>query len=252
MKILLLKDRVINNTLLGQVQLQVETVYKGLGVDWVIEERDYSSYPIEAYYGGYYGIQHSWLKERCAEVYKKYSEEIDQVVFLIASDNWILDRKEIVSDKGVWGWNISGQYSGYGVQQCRFAQVVDHSDERNVNNSAGTLYHELHHDHDTYIFVNTGESIEKLAGVKSWDNDVTHGGSSAWNYIRSVKDNSRSIDLILPTLVRARDTRKLFFLKKKLSMLEQIKKLMLEVRALQTRARGDVPILVNNKCVHDK
>jgi hypothetical protein len=161
MKILLLKDKTINNTLLGQVQLQVRNVYKGLDMEFIIEDFDYSNYPIEPYWGGYWGIGISWIRERCASIYKRYAEEIDNVVFLVASPNWKLDDPAIVGDKPVWGWCHSNQFSGYGVQQVRFAQNPRHTGARNVNNSAGTLYHELHHDHDTYVFVNTGKVLEQ-------------------------------------------------------------------------------------------
>jgi len=249
MKILLQLDKTIHKTLLGQVQLQIEQVYKGLDIEWVIQERDYSDYPIEEYWGGYFGIQHQWLKDRCAEVYKKYAEKIDQVVFLVASDNWVLDDTDIVGAGLVWGWNHSNQMSGYGVQQVRFAQVKNHTDARNVNNSAGTLYHELMHDHDTYVFVNTGEIIEKLTNVNNHDNDVVHGGSPLWEYIRTTKDNVRAVELLLPALIKARNTRKITYLTKKIGLLQKIQQLLMTIRALQASARGDLPVLPNNKCI---
>ena len=241
MKILLLKDKTINNTLLGQVQLQVKNVYKGLDMEFVTEDFDYSDYPVEEYWGGYWGIEKPWLRARCAEIYKRYAEEIDCVVFLIASTNWNL--------KGVWGWNISNQYSTYGVQQVRFAQVPNHTDQRNVNNSAGTLYHELHHDHDTYVFVNTGKVVEQIVGVSNWDNEITHGGSSDWDYIRTVNDNVASITKIMPALIEARNARKAVFLTKKVGLLQQLLKLMVQLRALQAGVRGDIAIRPHNKCV---
>jgi hypothetical protein len=249
MKILILKDKTINNTLLGQVELQIKTVYKELGIEFIHQDFDYSTYPVSEYFNGFYGISHSWLQVECAKVYKRYAEEVDQVVFLIASDNWKLDDASVPSGKGVWGWNMSGRFNGYGVQQVRFAQRKDHSDARNVNNSAGTLYHELHHDHDTYIFVNTGDVIENVVGVKDWDNDVTHGGSPDWPYIRTTKDGTKSVDMIMPLLKKARNTRKVVWLTKKVGLLQQIHRLMVQLRSLQASVRGDVPILENNKCV---
>jgi len=251
MKICLLLDKTIHKNLLGQVQLQLEQVYKGLDIEWVIQERDYTAYPIEEYYGGYYGMNHNWLRSHCADIYKKYSEEIDQVVFLVASDNWVLDDTTKVTNP-VWGWCHSNQMSGYGVLQVRFAQVKSHTDARNVNTSAGTLYHELHHDHDTYIFVNTGEVVERIVNVPSWDNSITHGGHADWAYIRTTKDNVRSIEMIFPALIRARNTRKITFLNKKIGMLQMIQQLMMKVRALQAAARGDIALLPNNQCIHVK
>jgi len=249
MKILLLTDRTINRSMLGQVQLQVSNVYKGLDMEFVVEDFDFTDYPIEQYWGGYWGMQQAWLRARCADVYRRWAEEIDVVVFLVASPNWKLDDPAIVGDKPVWGWNISNQYSGYGVQQVRFAQNPRHTDARNVNNSAGTLYHELHHDHDTYVFVNTGKVLEQIVGVNNWDNDITHGGSPDWAYIRTVNDNVDSITRIMPTLTEARDARKRVWLTKKVGLLQQIVRLMTQVRALQAGVRGDLPILPNNKCV---
>jgi hypothetical protein len=249
MKILLLKDKTINNTLLGQVQLQLSGVYKGLDMEFVTEEFDYSDYPIAPYWGGYWGVQQAWLREKCADIYKKYAEEVDCVVFLIASPNWKLDDPKIVGDKPVWGWNHSNQFSSYGVQQVRFAQVPTHTDARNVNNSAGTLYHELMHDHDTYMFVNTGEVIEHIVNVPSWDNACVHGEHPDWSYIRTVNDNVRALELIMTRLVEARNKRKVTFLTKKVGLLQQILRLMIQLRALQAGVRGDLPILPNNKCI---
>jgi hypothetical protein len=249
MKVLLLTDKTINKTLLGQVQLQIANNYKDLNMEFITEDFDFTTYPIEQYWGGYFGIQQAWLRARCADVYKRWAEEVDVVVFLIASPNWKLDDPAIVGDKPVWGWNISNQFSGYGVQQVRFAQVPNHTDQRNVNNSAGTLYHELHHDHDTYVFVNTGKVIENIVGVRDWDNDITHGGSPDWAYIRTVSDNVASINRIMPNLIESRDARKRVFLTKKVGLLQQLLKLMVQLRALQAGVRGNLPILPNNKCV---
>lgn len=241
MKILLVTDKTINKTLLGQVQLQLDTVYKGLNLEWAIEDFDYSDYPVEEYWGGFWGIQRSWLREQTARIHKRWAEEIDCVVFLISSENWNLT--------GVWGWNMSNQYNGYGIQQVRFAQNPRHTDERNVNNSAGTLYHELHHDHDTYVYVNTGEVVEKEVGVNNWDNDITHGAHPNWDYIRTTADNVKSIEKIMPLLIKARNARKVTFLQKKLGLLQTIYRLVMQVRALQASVREDLPTLPNNRCV---
>jgi hypothetical protein len=250
MKILLLTDRTINKTMLGQVQLQVANNYKDLNMEFVVEDFDFTTYPIEQYWGGYWGIQQSWLRARCADIYKKYAESIDCVVFLVASPNWKLDDIAIVgAGKGVWGWNHSNQFSSYGVQQVRFAQNPRHTDERNVNNSAGTLYHELMHDHDTYVFVNTGEVVERTLNVASFDEDVVHGRHADWAYIRTVNDNVRALQLIMQKLIAARDARKRVWLTKKVGLLQQIVRLMVQLRALQAGVRGDIPCLPDNKCV---
>jgi hypothetical protein len=247
MNILLLLDKKINKTLLGQVQLQVENLYKkqaGIEIKWFTQEKDYTNYPKAEYRPGFEGIEQSWLTEQCKEIYKKWQEEVDCVVFLIHSDNWTLN--------GVWGWNMSATFSGYGVQQCRFAQVAGHSDIRNVNNSAGTLYHELHHDHDTFIYNYTGQMVENYLDVRNWDFQVTHGESPLWNYIRTTNDNLESISKIGPLLNTALEKRRAIF-DKKISTMKKIISLLEKVIVLQreliSRQRGNIAVLPDNKCL---
>jgi hypothetical protein len=186
-------------------------------------------------------------------LYKRYAEEINNVVFLVASPNWKLDDPNIVGDKRVWGWCHSNHFSGYGVQQVRFAQVAGHTDARNVNNSAGTLYHELMHDHDTFVFVNTGKTVEPIVSVANWDNQVVHGEHSDWIYTRTVDDNKRALQLILPVLKEAVAKRRALFTKR-VGLLQQIIALQQQVivmlRAKIAAERGNLPILENNQCIH--
>lgn len=247
MRVLLLADQTINKTLLGQVQLQVGELYRKntpFEIEWMIEEFDYSDYPIEEYGGfvGYWGIQQSWLRERCAAVYNRHREGIDQVVFLIDSTNWRLT--------GVWGWNISKQFSGYGVQQVRFANNPKHTDARNVNNTVGTLYHELMHDHDSFVYTYLGITIEPLVSVRNWDNDIVHGQSPDWAYIR-YNENQAALKAIGTLLYQAMKKRRELYThhtslqKTVIQLLQQ--KLML-LRRLLAEQRGDIAILPDNRC----
>jgi hypothetical protein len=216
--------------------------------EWVYENFDYGDYPIEEYWGGYFGVKHAWLRERCAEIYKRWGEEIDCVMFAIASDNWKLDDPSIVKDKPVWGWNISAQYSTYGVQQVRIAQVKTHTTERNINNSVGTVYHELMHDHDTFTFVNTGKTVEPVVGVPQWDNSVVHGEHPNWQYIRH-KENQKALEMIAP-LLRDALTKRRELLTMKLGLMRRVIELLQQLRALLAAQRGDIAILPNNQCNH--
>jgi hypothetical protein len=226
--------------------LQVESVYKenaDIGITWHTEEQDFTTYPKEIYYGTFEGIDRKWLATRCADIYKRWAEEVDQVVFLVHSDNWNLN--------GVWGWNMSYGYSGYGVQQVRFADVENHTTARNVRNSAGTLYHELHHDHDAFIFNYTGKRVEEVVKVKNWDDEVTHGESTAWAYIRTVNDNTASIKAIAPLLREALAKRRAIF-DTKVGRLRRIVQLLEQVVVLQrqliSRQRGDLALLPDGSC----
>jgi len=244
--ILLLTDKKIHRTLLGQVTRKIGDSYQknaDVKITWHIEDFDFSSYPKEIYSGSFEGMKRDWIATQCAAIYRRWAEEIDEVVFLVHSDNWNLN--------GVWGWNMSAVYSGYGVQQVRFAQVATHTDARNVNNSAGTLYHELHHDHDAFIFNYTGKRIEPLAGVADWDKDVTHGGAVGWDYIRLVEDNPTSLQLIGPLLKEAIKKRRSIF-DRKVGTMRQIIQILERVVVLQreliSRQRGDIAILPDNQC----
>ena len=254
MKVLILTDTTINKTELGQVTREVAEIYQNnanITFEWRYQDFDFTDYPIMQYWGGYWGMAHTWLRDRCAEVYRRYAEDIDCVVFAVASPNWKLDDPTIVGDKGVWGWNMSAQFSGYGVQQVRIAQNPRHTTQRNINNSIGVLYHEMHHDHDTFVFVNTGKTVEPIVGVRSWDNGITHGGEAPWQYMR-FKENQASIKAIAPVFREALTARRRIWETKK-SLYERVIQLAEQYIALLRQQlaaqRGDIAILADNKCV---
>jgi hypothetical protein len=255
MNILCLTDQTINRTDLGQVHREIAEIYKtnaDIDIKYHYEYVDFTNYPIEQYWGGFYGMQTAWLRAKCAEVYKRWAEEIDGVVFAVHSSNWKLDDKNIVGDKPVWGWNMSSQFSGYGVQQVRVAQVATHTTQRNINNSVGVQYHEMMHDHDGMVFIHTGETVEPVVNVNNWDNQVVHGEHPTWSYIKH-KENQEALKMIAPLLREALANRRALFAKR-VGLLQQIIQLQQQVvvllRAKIAAERGNLPILENNKCIH--
>jgi hypothetical protein len=236
--ILLLVDNKIRQDQLDQTKKEVGAIYKnntGVTVKWHEERRDFTSYPKEVYWGGYEGLQTSYISQVTKEINSRWHEEIDCVVFFIHRDHWNLN--------GVWGWNHSATFSGYGVQQCRF-------DSRNVANSIGTLWHEMHHDLDTFCFTYTGQRVETFVDVPNWDNSITHGEHPAWSYIRH-KENQDSLKRIAPLFVAALEKRRALFTKR-IGLMQEIIRLAEQVivlqRALIAKQRGDLPIKNKNIC----
>lgn len=252
MKILVITDTAIKRDFLDEVLAQVGELYQrntNIVPQYIVQDFAYGDYPVEQYWGGYYGISHAWLRAECAKAYKRYEEEIVGVVFAISSENWKLDDPAIVKDKPVWGWNHSNQMSGYGVQQVRIAQVAGHSRKRNLNNSIGTLFHEGMHDHDTFVFVNTGKLIEDIVKVPDWDNSVVHGQHPDYTYIR-YKENQDALRAIGPALSEALAKRQ-ELMETKYGLYKQMIQLLIYLRATLAAQRGDLPILPDNQCIHD-
>lgn len=243
MHILILKDREINDNHLGYVEEEVARLYKDkadVELTFVHQDFDFSDYPIEIYYSDNLGMDRTWLRKQCERVYTDYGTTVDQVVFMCHRDNWRLD--------GIWGWNISKQYSGYGVQQVRF-------DDRNLANTVGTLYHELMHDHDSFIYTYTGKTIEIYVQVDDWDDDVVHGGRAygghpVWDYIRH-KENQEALKAIAHLLREAIEKRNEYSRTvQKRTILALALRARVLLRKLIAEQRGDIPILVDNRCNH--
>jgi hypothetical protein len=247
--ILILADKGTNKNYLGHVMLQVGELYKknmGVEVVWTVEDYDYGDYPVVEYWGGYEGIAQSWIAERTKEIWDRKHESIDTVMFAIPSSNWRLT--------GVWGWNHSAHFNGYGVQQVRLAQVASHTDERNINNSVGTLYHELHHDLDSFVFNYTGVVVEKLYpnDVRSHDNDVTHGEHADWQYIRH-KENQESLKIVAASFRQAVAKRRELYqdrVTKMQTIVQLLEQYVVLLRMFLSKQRGEIAILPNNKCNH--
>jgi len=236
------------------VQLQIEDIYQrntGVKVEWTIEERDYTDYEVEEYlpWRGYWGLKRSDIRTVTDDVYKRWRENIDVVVFLIDSNNWRLT--------GVWGWAISKHYNGYGVLQVRFANEQKHSDQRNVNNTVGTLYHELMHDHDTMVFTHTGTLVEHIVPVENWDAFAVHGGrdlgregENGWKYIR-YNENQHALHAIRDAFNEALTKRRdLFTIYTNLQhrVIQLAEQLLVLLRRKLAEAKDDLPILPGNRC----
>lgn len=237
MKILLLLDNKIEEKQVNEVIAELVELYEkncDVTLTFLKERRDFSDVPKEWYDSDSEGIKKSYIEEETKKLYGKYQEAIDSVVFFVHKDHWNLT--------GVWGWNLSKVFNGYSVQQCRF-------DNRNLVNSIGTLYHELHHDHDTFIYTYTGKRVEDVVKVVDWDDDVTHGGrysgtTYGWKYIRN-DENQESLKLIAPLLRAAIAKRRTIWdvkegkYKQIISLLEQT---VILYRQLQAKKRGDIAI----------
>jgi hypothetical protein len=245
--ILLLCDNKIREDQLADVKKEVGTIYKNntnTSIKWHEEWRDFSSYPKEVYFRELEGLSRSYISQVTKEINSRWHEEIDCVVFLIHRDNWNLS--------GVWGWNHSTTFSGYGVQQVRF-------DNRNIVNSIGTLYHEMMHDLDTFVFTYTGKHIAPMVKVNNWDNFAVHGGrdtneegKDGWKYIR-YNENQHALRTIAPAFNEALSKRRDIFTKR-IGLMQEIIRLAEQViilqRALIAKRRGELPILIKNKCSH--
>lgn len=249
MKILLLKDKKIRSQDLSIVIREVSDIYKqaaNIDLTFYTEDWDYTEYPTSVYpgYGDVTGIDYAYLRKHTSDVYSRWSESVDHVVFLIHRDNWTLKR--------VWGWNISTYFSGYSVAQVRF-------DHKNLANSVGTLYHELMHDHDAMVYTYTGEVLEDfVTNTSDWDRDVVHGGRdygghATWEYIR-YKENQAALTMAAPHIRKAAEKRHAVYTKKKLAKMQEIIRLgnmaVVLLRQLIAQKRGDIPLLVGNKCNH--
>jgi hypothetical protein len=244
--ILLLLDNKIREDQLARVKKEVGALYKnnaGVTIKWHEEWRDFSSYPKEEYWGGYEGLKRSYIEQVTKEIDARWKEELDNVVFFIHADNWNLN--------GVWGWNHSAQFNGYGVQQCRF-------DSRNVVNSIGTLYHEMMHDHDTFVYTYSGVHIAPIVKVANWDNFAVHGGrdtgeegKDGWKYIRH-NENQHALKAISTVFKQSVEKRRDLFIKRVGVMQETIRLLQQIVvlqRALIAKRKGETAI-TPKECKH--
>jgi len=234
--ILLLLDNKIDERQLDRVKREVGAIYKtntGVTVKFYEEWRDFTKYPKEVYWGEFEGVQKAYIRTVTNEIYKRYQEEIDNVVFFIHRDNWNL--------KGVWGWNLAGVFNSYSVQQCRF-------DSRNVVNAIGTLYHELMHDVDSFLYINSNVVVEPLVGVSDWDSVCVHGEHPDWDYIR-YNENQRALKAVpFKAAIQARrsiwDKKKSLYLR----VIQLAQQVLVLQRQLIDQTKGDLPIKPKNLC----
>lgn len=240
MNILILKDKKIGNAEVGSVISEVSHIYEER-CDIIptvhYENMDYSELPFEVYYSDNFGISKAYIKRKAKDIYKRWAEEIDLVIFLVHENNWKAGR--------IWGWNLSNIYSGYEVEQCRW-------DKDKAANSVGTMYHEIMHSHDSFIYRYLGIWVHPLLRVGSWDVDIVHGRSPSYEYIRH-KENQDALQYIAPFLRQAFAKRRKIF-EKHVSVLRQILNKAEQVLELQRRVlaklkKGDLPLFEDNKCI---
>jgi hypothetical protein len=236
MKILILKDKLVTN--LTSTISDIKKFYKTLGIEDVkvtIETRDFSNLNFEDYYGGNYGIERKYLEDQTSEVFKKHHYDVDFVTFVVHQRHWEPVR--------VWGWNMSNQFNGYSVQQVRY-------DANNPANTFGVMWHEHHHAFPHLVYKYLGINLATIHGVGHWGNDITHGGSPKWNYIR-YKENGESVRYVR-TLINNSFLRRREIYMERRGMLETIvnlsEKAILLYRELINRLQKDTPIQGGNKC----
>lgn len=218
----------------------VELYSKNANIECQIfsESRDFSMLEFEEYLPNMMGITHAHIQAETNDIYKRWEHEVDLVIFLVHDDNWI------VRDK-VWGWNISKIFNGYEIEQCRF-------DPKNEANTVGTLYHEIMHSHDSFIYRLTGIRIEELVKVNNWDYELVHGESTQWDYIR-YKENQSALTLIASPLKKAVDVKVALFEARVKSLYRQLydtlEILKITLRTLSKELeKRDMPILSKGRC----
>jgi len=201
MKILILKDKRISSasTVLDEVRSFYEN--KDIDIEFMVDERDFSSIPWSVYHankgddeGPDYGIDKGYIRKQAKTVRKEYMHGVDLISFLVHDDSWN------DSGDGIWGWNLANAVKGYEIEQVRW-------DPDNSTNTVGTLYHEIAHSHDSFVYRNVGRWIERIVGVGDWDNDVIHGGASQYEYIQH-DENQDALQAIADVLNQASEKRR--------------------------------------------
>jgi hypothetical protein len=199
MRVLILKDPIIPDDVLGEVLDQFKEIYRdtaGIEVETTIRERDFSRVAFEPYWDGARGIVKSLVGDIAAGVLRQHgTRRFDHLVLMVDATHWI------PSQDNIWGWNLAYAASGMETQQVRFDSVSEYRASR-VANTLGTLFHETMHAHDQFVYRILGERIDPLAGVTSWDSDVVHGGAKQYEYIRH-KENLDALAAIADPLRRA-------------------------------------------------
>ena len=218
MRLLILKDKSIPTTEYNEATSELKELYGSVGITielqtddyyWGNPEEDPTGELWEEYWGGYYGIKKTFLNGLVSVVLDKYGKKFDHVVLLIDARNFY----GTVPENKVWGWNISAGIQGYDVQVCRFDTVSKKKATR-IANSLGTMYHEIMHSHDQFPFrVFRGADITRNMrsrgyNVYDWDNEVVHGESPEWDYVRW-RDNVEALKVIAPVLKASYETKKI-------------------------------------------
>lgn len=147
-------------------------------LSFIVENKDYSDIKWSVYNantgkdeGPDYGIDKGYIKDHAQDIWERHRWDVDLVMFLVHDDSWN------DSGDGIWGWNLANAHKGYEIEQVRW-------DPKNSANTVGTIYHEIAHSHDSFIYRNLGVWIEGIVGVSDWDRDMVHGNGHQFDYIQ--------------------------------------------------------------------
>jgi len=158
-----------------------------------VHYEDMSDLPWENYYndddGQNRGLSKKYMKNRAKAIKKRYHKRYDTILYWVHPSNWV------PGEDGIYGWNVSQEYAGYESQQCRF-------DPQNDANTFGTIYHEMMHAYDQFVYRVIGKDIAEVLSVKDFDDAVVHGGSPKYAYIRH-KENENALAEIAPFVAKA-------------------------------------------------
>lgn len=224
MRVFVFKDKIIPREKAEKAFEEVFELYRknaGIYPTLKMEDVDFSDLPVEFYEKNFLGIDKSYISRMTGQLKKRYGNGIDLVVFLVHQDNW-----KAIADSGVWGWNISKAFHGYEVEECRF-------DAKNNANNVGTLYHEIMHSHDSFIYRYLSVWIHKIIGVKNWDYSVVHGKENGYKFIRykENQDALKSIGIYLKEAFR----RRLLLYQKEIAVYKKLIKLLTSLAELLRR-----------------
>lgn len=190
MRTLILKDSTIPQDEFEEVIHQVSEIYKtyaDVTLDITVETRYWERLPFTEYAPGNRGVAWGMLDAVAYDTTHRFGKNVDQIVVMVDNENWVPVKDNI------WGWNISAGVRGYEIQQVRFDTQRETPAVR-IANSVGTLFHEMMHSHDGFIYRMTGVRIAPLVNVPDWDEDVVHGRSPDFPYIRH-KENAETLGL---------------------------------------------------------
>ena len=159
MRILALKDKKIFKKDIVEAIRQVSGIYQrgaGITIKYDIEERDFSKQSGTEKYN-FDSLPYGQLKAEVDRVFKKHKYDYDHVILFVHKDHcndWLKIKSTLTGKMvNIWGENFSNIFYKYDVEVCRF-------DPDKIINSVGTIYHELHHSHDTTIKTWLGIQVE--------------------------------------------------------------------------------------------
>ena len=201
MRITILKDTKISETEVLELQRQFEDIFFGFEIQWFVHDRDYVFYPTYVDNQGHIMPSQSFRIDETDFVFNKYGKwGTDHVVTLIHKDNWKSDPPG--PNNGIWGLNVSNVFHGYQWHYCRFdPEYLD-------THSIGTFYHEIMHNVDALVKVETGVDVASLLSISDWDNEVVHGNNPNYVYINRKDHNVQVLDYVTPYLLQSYANRK--------------------------------------------